>query len=173
MSAYIVSRNHVDYLIKFGLAQKQGTDDEELRFLTEESATHVGQMLFDDCVKSVQYRYDHVSRDQLPCKEGPPWIYAFDRASLYVFDPCQVDVSLNCFDYQACEHPGWTKSESRAFIEMLDRKAQPLRPEPCRGGLTNWHPCEHNEQLLWGAPEPLKRRANTKRRTTYTKRMVA
>jgi hypothetical protein len=66
MSAYIVSRKHIHYLVtaaaQYGLIR-----------LREQDKT--GQMLWDENIKSVQYRYHNEPVEDLPgpCKETAQW----------------------------------------------------------------------------------------------------
>ena len=39
------------------------------------------------------------------------------------YDPPQVLMSCDCFEYQACESDGWADSEACSFIEALRSKA--------------------------------------------------
>jgi len=52
----------------------------------------------------------------------------------------QVLKSIDCLDYQSCEHPGWAASEAKAFIDRLQSAAI--------------HALPGYEAAIWGAPEP-------------------
>jgi hypothetical protein len=71
-------------------------------------------MLLEQNIRGVNSRY---------CIEGESeTMYAFEvsRVSL---DPVQVLKALQCYEYQACNDPGWKGSEARAFCDALRRLA--------------------------------------------------
>ena len=36
--------------------------------------------------------------------------------------------AINCYEYQACEHPGWKASEARSFCEALTARMIHMLP---------------------------------------------
>lgn len=170
MSAYIVDKADIDRLVSAALhaypAGQPGysnnlswwrTDDDgdyagwrELNrhaetMADDEHEAHatpsmLGQILVDENVASVSYRYSTPGRtgyygpdaaaemeddadEYLP---GPldryylgPYVYAEPRETM---TPSAVFSLIDRLDYQSCEHPGWRASEAFAFLTAL-RKA--------------------------------------------------
>ena len=140
MSAFILGKEHIDYLVEAGLfvnghggltwlapGEDLETDYQagdwcgptamqsykaRHRELRMETADHVGQMLIRENHLSVNFRYDERPTVTL---EDP---YRFNMR-LRPIDPVQVLKALNCYEYQSCEHPGWKTSEAKAFCDAL------------------------------------------------------
>lgn len=137
MSAFIVSKSHIDALIVLGLRLPYPTAS-PLRWsrvfnvwnsnttgkLTHESQNAVGQMLVDCCVESVSARYkDSDLAGGLP---GPTDEY-YKRA--YIWEsvtisptPVQGLKLISCYEYQSCEHEGWHEAEGKSFCQSLRHK---------------------------------------------------
>lgn len=131
MSAYMVDTGHIDALINAGLGLGQpgsnlrwftrpvrsdeGMDvyREVVRELTPETAGRVGAMLLTENRRSVDYRYDEEELEE---------VYEFHH---YVghFDPVAVLKAIDCYEYQACEHPDWPESEAHSFCDSLRKRA--------------------------------------------------
>ena len=131
MSAYIVDRAHIDYLICAAMYMETRCQGLKMTWypagrrqeLTGENATQVGQMLWDENFRSVKYRYEDMPLDDLGgyCGESK---YRFGgRGAFEKYDPVQVIKACNCLDYQSCEHPEWKASEAHAFINALIARA--------------------------------------------------
>jgi hypothetical protein len=84
-----------------------------VRHLTQENAGYVGAMLLAENRRSVDHRYDEEEWEQP---------YLFKRLP-GVPNPVAVLKALGGFEYQACEHPEWEKSEAYNFCDALRRKA--------------------------------------------------
>ena len=157
MSAYIVDREHIVYLVQAAvsnrLSQHDGgsitwEDNDQWVTLrttaTPEELAVVGNMLWAENVKSVSYRYNGESLATLPGniadnKAGCILTASdFGRPSGHI-DPVQVLKSCHCYEYQTCEHPAWKESAARRFIEGLIRKA-------C-------HSLIGYEEAEWGGPK--------------------
>lgn len=142
MSAFMLDKRHIDYLISAGLtlpgrgdtlrwlmpapvnpaAYERGNwagaaaADEfraRARYLRRENAEHVGAMLTAENRRSVDHRYDE--------EELEDWyeFLAYDRR----IDPVQVLKAIACYRYQSCEHPEWQDSEANAFCNALEHAA--------------------------------------------------
>jgi hypothetical protein len=134
MSAFIVSKAHIDALVQAGLAIRRignsplrwdagerpaWTGDHEAyrigcqtisRELTHDQADRVGAMLWNENVKSVDHRYnDHTDRE----------VYRFP-AMTKLRPPVVILKAIHCYRYQACEHPEWESSEAFAFCNALE-----------------------------------------------------
>ena len=158
MSAYVVGREHIIYLVEAGLVLPNwgrrhshitwiwNIDGEyedikrgELYPADYEAAQRVGQMLWDENLASVRYRYPD-SPDKLPGPIDCDYQYPETTPPFMHIDPIQVLSSCDCYGYQSCEHDGWATSEAKAFIGALQQRA--------------WMALPGYEDAKWGAPEP-------------------
>lgn len=130
MSAWIVSKRHIDYMLSAGLALDphgplrwfvpvgatvpEGGARVEWRELTRETAGRVGVMLWAENFKSVGHRYGE--------SDTETELYEFARYRGEV-EPVQVLKAIECFEYQSCEHDEWERSEAHAFCEALRHAA--------------------------------------------------
>jgi hypothetical protein len=139
VSAFVVSKQHIDALVT--AAVSAGGSGHRLRWfsrridrerdtwesvreisceMTWDRVNDVGQMLVDECVKSVAYRYPN--SDDLP---GPadfeywrfPYLYARPLQPLSIVAAVKA---IHCYEYQSCEHPGWDTSEAHQFCRALE-----------------------------------------------------
>ena len=104
MSAYIVERNHIRFLVASALyvAGRHHHGDSfrwwheghhELRL---DNATEVGQMLWDECRASVSYRYPSDDRDDLPGPVNADLVYFHVDPGPRLFQPDLV-LDDRCF----------------------------------------------------------------------------
>lgn len=153
MSAFIVNRDHITAMLRFGLAPSRscgsvtwydcdpdsieyqsGQADaywaelashrHELRYTTADA---VGQMLTDECVRSVSHRYPDTN--DLPgtfvltdAGEFGDWFEPYRYPPMQPGNrPTAVEVLklISCYEYQSCEHPGWNSSEAKRFCDAL------------------------------------------------------
>ena len=146
MSAYMVDRNHVVYLVKAAYNAiprpfhfwYNGTKQSE--YVMRENKVEVAQALWDENKKSVVERYG--DSEELPGPIGEDFVITeedFKMCWLNV-EPVQVLKACNCFEYQACEHREWPDSFAYAFIQaLIDRYI---------GKLPGY------DDAKWGAPDP-------------------
>jgi hypothetical protein len=103
MSAFIVSKKTIDYIVsayvKFADVFTVGSDFDPDK---------IGQMLWDENHKSVNYRYGEKSK-------APK--YKFSKIA--DVDPVVAIKQVHCLDYQSCEHDGWEKSQAFKFGHRL------------------------------------------------------
>jgi hypothetical protein len=148
MSAFVVSEEHVDALVRGALAPRYGSHDltwywhGELYKCDSCTADEIGTMLQEENVRSVEYRYPNVAEDELPGtyrEEAPapgvaaisfpdwltPYTYRPGKAPL---PPINVLRLLDCFEYQSCEHDDWRDSCAYAFCDALRRKMIAMLP---------------------------------------------
>jgi len=138
MSAFIVSKKHIDYMVSAGLKypelgplrwfQPKSAENVEpnngvqpkldnilrnmyVYELTEDTADEVGRMLWLQNHVSVSYRYDKPMEVTI----GEP--YRFERQP--EIDPVVVLKAIDCYEYQSCEDPGWETSQAKAFCNEL------------------------------------------------------
>jgi hypothetical protein len=138
VSAFVVSRKHIAYLVEAATSVRlaNGGHDRSLywyhnggshnlRCLEPERSAEVGQMLWDENIKSICARYpDCVGHpDRMPGPLNETFRYERHIHLPMSIDPVQVIKACNCYEYQSCEHEGWTTSEAKTFIDALRRKA--------------------------------------------------
>lgn len=146
MSAFIVGKLHIDYLITAGLSwrsygplawEAQGPEVEgthergsawgpeavavhkaRRRELTPDTADGVGMMLLCQNHRSVEFRYD--GRHGIEAE--PEAMHEFTPYSGQI-DPVQVLKALDCYEYQASETPDWMGCEAWRFCDALRSRA--------------------------------------------------
>jgi hypothetical protein len=105
MSAWIVSKKHIDLLVTAALSAKYMTPAGG----DERQPSELGLMLWVENHKSVNSRY---SETRMP--EG----YKFTRFPGKI-DPIVVLKQIACYEYQSCEHDTWKTSEAFKFCQAL------------------------------------------------------
>lgn len=163
MSAYIVSKEHIDYLITAGFhlpgmrrsmlhwlipreapaeAYQRGEPwgpeaisdcNERRRELSQDHADEVGRMLWAENQESVNHRYDDEEIEEIYFYKCHP-----DYEIRHAVNPIETLKALSCYEYQTCEHPEWENSEAFTFCEALRSAA--IRALP------------GYEEAEWGAP---------------------
>lgn len=126
MSAFIVNRTHLDYLVTAAFTLS-GRDtprwfwNNHWHELEYDNATQLGTMLAAENHASVTYRYPSLSEAEMA--DSPPIEpYTFRRYPRRP-DPIQVLKAIACYEYQSCEHPGWEQSQAHAFCQALREQA--------------------------------------------------
>lgn len=116
MSAWIVSKGHIDCLVQsLGVA----------RIIEFRNADEVGRLLWEENFRSVDYRYNEHNEHN----ERPEPAYTFEGVETPL-DAWVVYKQLECYDYQSCEHPEWLDSEAYRLYGLL--KAHLLGQLGCR-----------------------------------------
>lgn len=149
MSAYIVERETIEYLVNGALyvagghhqgdrftwyagSREQGTM--ERWDLHSGNVDDIGQMLWEENVRSVAYRYKDDLPTELPGATGAPWLipyrHRFNSILAYIDDNWQAQVmkSADCYEYQSCEHPSWQTSAAKGFVDTLRKLTWALLP---------------------------------------------
>jgi hypothetical protein len=139
MSAFVVSREHIDALVTAALdatPRRVGApiawywpaiDRAEDNTATlrakryearREEASRIGAMLWATNVHSVNHRYDEDDWED---------VYEYRR---HPFDlsPVAILKAIDCYEYQSCEHDDWPTSEAHAFCQALRRAYIHLLP---------------------------------------------
>tara|TARA_R110000868_G_scaffold147436_1_gene368946 strand:- start:365 stop:748 length:384 start_codon:yes stop_codon:yes gene_type:complete len=108
MSAFIVSQNHINYLVQ---AARHISRDMSRRY---PNGSDVALMLETENWKSVTCRYGH-EKDfgETPTLRNVPF------QPKVRLTPVQVLKAIACYEYQSCEHLGWETSTARQFCERL------------------------------------------------------
>jgi hypothetical protein len=107
MSAWIVTKDHIDVLVQAIIVEHGGNFDT--------TADNLGQMLWNENHESVNARY----------REDTETLgYAFVGMEAPL-DPVVVLKAINCYDYQSCEHDGWEGSEAKFLMDWLRERLAP------------------------------------------------
>jgi hypothetical protein len=124
VSAWIVSRTHIDLLIEAGQQMvRRRIGDAVMRWyvdghgfhLDQQNRDQVGSMLWLENYAGVTQRYPHVDDLPGPYLEGLEVLgYSFTAVS-GTLDPVVVLKAITCYEYQSREHEGWNTSPTRAF----------------------------------------------------------
>jgi len=116
MSAFIVSRNHIAALVeamyRYDVALKPCLEPEQL-----------GQLLWDENITSVQYRYHGDALVDLPGPLNENYCYMQHTATTtirrFIAKPTNVFMIACCYIYQSCEHPAWENSQAFQIVNAL------------------------------------------------------
>ncbi len=158
MSAYIVEKNHILYLLAAvnSLAIQRGSafsyyhSGERHRVESDpKSLAELGNLLWRENIASVSHRYPGESSATLPGPRDGFYTIAPADIARHIWteiNPVQVLKACDCLAYQSCEHPEWRSSAAKAIIDEL-RSA-------------GWHSLPGYEKAAWGAPEPQPRVVN-------------
>lgn len=160
MSAYMVDRGHIRYLVHAAVSLRSHRDspfsyyhDGRRRVLLKHDSmadgggvtpSELGQILWSENRRSIEARYpDCKDSNDLPGEIGEDWKYSHRpvNTSLAVFrtEPTQVFMSCSCFEYQACETEDWEDSEAHTILDAIRSAA--------------WCMLPGYEKCTWGAPD--------------------
>lgn len=110
MSAYICDFYHISVLA-VAIYQRVGISDTY-------QPSQIATLLHAENTKSVKFRYSDVAEPF----QVEPEPFTFDRWALrYTARHSTVELikAAHCFEYQACQHPGWEQSLARNWIDRL------------------------------------------------------
>lgn len=124
MSAFVVDKAHINALVNAGLAVRYKPmhwyDKDGGHVLQPDNADEVGQMLLDECIRSVGYRYQNDSITTLPGRSDAEYILLFKfKLSYDLLPPVVILKLISCYEYQSCETDDWKDSEAYAFCQAL------------------------------------------------------
>ena len=117
MSAWIVSKAHIDRMVKTAIAWGIAPRDK--------SYNELGRMLWVENLNSVKYRYPNDTSGKRP---GPSGLTDEDIEN-YEYDggdeltPVEALSASRCLDYQSCEHDEWPASDARKFLDIFEIEA--------------------------------------------------
>lgn len=156
MSAYMVDRNHVSYLVKAAMSQQiqngcgfrwwvsRGGESRSMTCMDYALGVELGQMLWDANKESINARYPDTVKDMEHAPGPIGENYTFNESDItnggIALDMVQVLKACDCYEYQSCEHEGWHDSEAYDFIHRLRARA--------------WQALPGYDDAEWGAPEP-------------------
>ncbi len=126
MSAFVVGKDHINAMLlsaqhlKYGGRGLTWYHNGEHHELNNDNANQVGQMLLDECIKSVCYRYDDSEITDLPGRTNAEWLIPFEfKYTHRMPKPLEAISITKCYAYQTCEHPEWEASEAKSFCDAL------------------------------------------------------
>ena len=136
MSAFVVDKSHINAMIQAGLAAGGRYNSgfywyyqDERKQLDHENADEIGQMLLDENIKSVSYRYEDSPITELPGRIDANYILPFIHSPFgRIPKPIEALKITSCYEYQTCEHPEWETSEAKAFCQALKENTIDMLP---------------------------------------------
>lgn len=152
MSAWVVDKAHINLMVNAGLSTVDPLTwyhEGEHHKLEDSSIDEVGQMLLDECIKSVGYRYQDSEVTDLPGRVDASYVIPFKHKLAYDTPPVVVFKQIHCYEYQSCEHPEWETSEAHAFCRALESRLIRRLPgyEAAPWGWEEW-PTENLVRLI-------------------------
>jgi hypothetical protein len=127
MSAWVVSRKHIDLMVTVAV---RGTRDGIVP-PSKHDPDALGAMLWAENVASVNYRYSESDAVE-------PYTWADPK---YTPTAGELYAAVRCYEYQSCEHPGWATSEAFRLCEQVGRIIRAKVPEAREvhsGGRAKW-----------------------------------
>ena len=122
MSAYVVEREHIVYLVKVAVQKnvKYYQNGDWVK-ITKENQADIGQILWNENIRSVSGRYPGSGIDDLPGRIGESYELNQGnfRGCLMHTDPAQVLMSIRCYDYQTCESDDFETTEAWRIKEAI------------------------------------------------------
>ena len=113
MSAWLCSDKHIFELAKYYVVHCQDYSNDKMSF------KDAAEELYKENVRSLNYRYGDDDFEDL----NPPVDYVPTIRNIFA-----LAKQVNCYEYQACEHPAWEDSKARAMC--VDIKEALLRKHP-------------------------------------------
>lgn len=120
MSAFMVDKNHIDYLVF--VAEGWGT----LQGRHQMDGEDFGQLLWDENRKSIDCRYPDCAGndDDVPGPISETFQYHGRGGGFWhIINPVFVLSAIRCLDYQSCEHDGWRESQACEMLEQMSAEA--------------------------------------------------
>jgi len=137
MSAYLVSRGHIRYLVEAALhLDQEGLrhywHDGRSHYVNELTADDLGLMLWTECAKSVGARYPNDGPDDLPGPIGDGPRFGYVHVPMWHHSPVPVAVlkAIRCYTYQSCEHAERCAHEPLRGLRQVRPRCQRLRLRP-------------------------------------------
>ena len=108
MSAWIVTKKHIDVLMSYAVNVSLKFEFNETEFIvSKDNADIIGYRIWQENYRSVNARYHENN-------ETP--IYRYDYVGM---DPNTILKQLHCYDYQACECDDYDITFARAFVRAM------------------------------------------------------
>ena len=107
MSAWIVSKHHIDILVTALL---------KYEIVNAVSPDEIGKILWRENYRSVNYRYGERRRT-------PKYVHTYRGKDLdFIRKPISLFKAIGCYDYQTCEHKTYGKSQAYEWIQALEEQ---------------------------------------------------
>ncbi len=126
MSAFVVTKQHIDAIVTGGLPARGDTgwirwsdpvDAGRTHILNQDTADRAGSLLWQENRVSVNRRYH--DGDEIDV------IYNFQRLWQ---EPVTVLKLIDCYEYQSCEHPAWEESQAKRLCGQLRKQVISMLP---------------------------------------------
>ncbi len=157
MSAYVVERNHIRFLVaaaerlaksKFSYWYPARKATGRMYLGEDIDLDEIGQILWDENIRSVTGRYPDtvgqdgtIDYDNLPGPCNEVFLYQHPKElGWHNMRPVDVFKACDCYEYQSCEHDEWEASEAFCIIQSIKDCAMSASPG--------------YSEAAWGAPEP-------------------
>jgi hypothetical protein len=120
MSAFVCSEKHISAIVRWAGVNNVGVyhGNPSTKFTVAGSEQEAVGLLYDENVKSVNYRY----------KEHDDGVEAVYSASAPSLRPIDVIKAVDCLRYQSCEHLEWEESLANKLLIAIQQKAITLLP---------------------------------------------
>ena len=128
MSAYIVSKAHIDAIVTFavggtrrvGTVKRIGQDAGQCAYVSSSDYTpsQIGAALWAENHASVNYRYKDIT--PVPAYVFRPTCHGSTcTKSTRLLTPLDIIKLCQSLKYQSCEHPGWEASFANDFLNRV------------------------------------------------------
>jgi hypothetical protein len=116
MSAFTVTNTHINALVRYASRHKitVAYGNPTMRLNVSAHEQEVAQLLLDENIKSVNYRYSETETGFIEYDRGAPIISAI-----------QAIKAAQCLRYQSCEHPTYEGSIAQLLVEAIISDAIP------------------------------------------------
>jgi hypothetical protein len=116
MSSYIVSDNHINALVSYGVQQKASfyVPKEGWIYFTEETAPAIAALLYRHNVYSVNANYGERTR-----ATG----FEYKPVSVSHLSAAAIVRACDCLDYQSCDRKDWDRSRAKKALTSIREKA--------------------------------------------------
>lgn len=130
MSAFIVGKEHIDYLVDIAAASRYGVNywpegyGKGRKLDPRIDCNEIGRLLWTENVKSVSYHYPNEAPGHWPGPIDLDWetitLYQHQYTGTWMpMTAVQGLKALRCYVYQSCEHPEWETSAAKEFCDTL------------------------------------------------------
>lgn len=116
MSAFIVTDTHINALVRYASRHKitVAYGNPTMRLNVSAHEQEVAQLLIDENIKSVNYRYSEAETSLIEYDRGAPILSAIEAIK-----------AAQCLRYQSCEHSDFEESIAFKLIEAIISDAIP------------------------------------------------
>ena len=116
MSAITVTNTHINALVRYASRHKitVAYGNPTMRLNVSAHEQEVAQLLLDENIKSVNYRYSETETGFIEYDRGAPILTAI-----------QAIKAAQCLRYQSCEHPTYEGSIAELLVEAIISDAIP------------------------------------------------